>query len=277
MIAGNSGTGGDLDTDAFQKAILQYRNTPDPSTKASPALIVFGRTIKDLIPILPGRYSPHPYWRETMARREETLQERHRADGDRWLEHTKPLTPLKIGDPVRVQNQTGNFPNKWDKTGVVVEVRQFHQYVVKMTGTGRVTLRNRKFLRKYRIQEETPTHPQLTIPTPPTYIPPTSRPPPVTTMEQPPPVVTTPPKAPLIPSDHPPLPKTPVANQTPQMDPPLPINETAAPPNPATPRTTRTQPQRDLDPAPQKITFSPIPRRSARIKNNLNKAKQLSF
>ncbi len=32
---------------------------------------------------------------------------------------------------------------------IVVEVRQFDQYVVKVDGSGRMTLRNRKFLRKY--------------------------------------------------------------------------------------------------------------------------------
>ena len=32
---------------------------------------------------------------------------------------------------------------------MIVEVRQFDQYVVRVDGSGRVTLRNRKFLRKY--------------------------------------------------------------------------------------------------------------------------------
>ena len=38
---------------------------------------------------------------------------------------------------------------EWDKTGSVVEVRQFDQYVVRVDGSGRMTLRNRKFPRKY--------------------------------------------------------------------------------------------------------------------------------
>ena len=50
---------------------------------------------------------------------------------------------------MRVQNQTGNHPTKWDRTGTIVEVRQFHQYLVRMDGSGRLSLRNRKFLRKY--------------------------------------------------------------------------------------------------------------------------------
>ena len=56
---------------------------------------------------------------------------------------------LRIGDQVRIQNQTGPHPTKWDKKGVIVEVRQYHQYVIRVDGSGRITLRNRKFLRKY--------------------------------------------------------------------------------------------------------------------------------
>ena len=73
---------------------------------------------------------------------------------ERWAEHTRQLKPLIVGDYVRVQNQVGPHPNKWDKTGLVIEVRQFDQYLVRMDGSGRVSLRNRKFLRKY-----VPVHP----------------------------------------------------------------------------------------------------------------------
>ena len=68
---------------------------------------------------------------------------------ERWTKHTKRLPPLRVGDFVRIQNQAGPHPLKWDKTGTVIEVRQFDQYIVKVDGSGRVTLRNRKFLRKY--------------------------------------------------------------------------------------------------------------------------------
>ena len=49
---------------------VQYRNTPDASTKLSPAMCLFERPIKDFTPILPGRYKPHDTWRETLAARE---------------------------------------------------------------------------------------------------------------------------------------------------------------------------------------------------------------
>ena len=65
----------------------------------------------------------------------------------RLAEHTKELTTLKVSDVVMMQNQSGLHPLKWDKSGTVVEVLPFNQCKVKMDGSGRVSLRNRKFLK----------------------------------------------------------------------------------------------------------------------------------
>ena len=48
-----------------------------------------------------------------------------------------------------IQNLIGNHPRRWERTGIVVEVRQYHQYVIRVDGTGRVTIRNRQHLRKF--------------------------------------------------------------------------------------------------------------------------------
>ncbi|KAK3103247.1 hypothetical protein FSP39_017815 [Pinctada imbricata] len=138
--------------------MLQYRNTPDRDTKLSPAMHVFGHPIRDFIPIPPGKYKPHTTWQETSLAREEALRNRHMREAERWTEHTKRLPPLSVGDTVRMQNQTGPHPLRWDKTGTIIEVRQFDQYVVKVDGSGRVTLRKRKFLKKYvRVKPFEPT------------------------------------------------------------------------------------------------------------------------
>ena len=85
---------------------------------------------------------------------EATLENRHIKQGKGLSEHTKWLPPLAIGDCLRMQNQIGHYPLKWDKTGVIIEVRQFDQYAVKVDGSGRVTLRNREFLRQVCTRQE---------------------------------------------------------------------------------------------------------------------------
>lgn len=186
LLAGNTGPGGAL-TDRFHKALLQYRNSPDPETKMSPAACLFGRPTRDLLPGIPDRYRPHTEWSDRLDLRERALSKR---SSTRWDEHSQGLTPLKCGDSVMVQNQTGRHPNKWDKTGTVVEVLQYHQYAVRTDGSGRLTTRNRRFLRRY---QPIPSSPPTTIPSFPPPEPPSipstpTRPPPTT----PPPPMPTP-------------------------------------------------------------------------------------
>jgi hypothetical protein len=149
MIMNNTNSSGEIDIPKFQRAMLQYRNTPSSIDKRSPAEIVFGRQIRDFIPVKLGKYVPCHTWVGTMHDRESAFRQRHAKEIEKLSEHTKIHPQLKVGDHVRVQNQVRNNPRRWDKTGVVIEVRQFDQYAIRIHGSGRVTLRNRKFLRKY--------------------------------------------------------------------------------------------------------------------------------
>ena len=149
MIMSNVGSGGTLDTDRVARALLQHRNCPDPTTELSPAQIVFGRTLKDHLPIQPGALHVRQEWRLDAERREQALAHRHLLKHEQLLHGTKPLPPLNIGDHVMVQDQAAvKQPGKWTKTGKVVEDQGFDSYLIKMDGSNRVTKRNRRFLRK---------------------------------------------------------------------------------------------------------------------------------
>ena len=177
LIAGNTDPGGVLGTKFF-KAILMYRNSPSPDTRMSPAECLFGRPIRDIIPGLPTRLTQAHASGNQLQHRQQALSRRQTLGRARWDEHSRGLSPLRCGDKVTVQNQTGRHPTKWDKSGVVVEVLQYHQYIVRMDGSGRLTTRNRQFLRRQAFPTTEDTNPLLRQlpPTPPTPPPPTPTP-----------------------------------------------------------------------------------------------------
>ena len=77
------------------------------------------------------------------------MQDRYLKDLEGPPEEKSRLQPLAMNTKVLIQNQMGKAPLRWDKTGVVVEILPFDQYVVKVNGSNRLTKRNRKFLRAY--------------------------------------------------------------------------------------------------------------------------------
>ena len=169
MIRENTGPGGTLNSDKFLRAVMTYRNTADRDIGLSPAQIIFGRNLRDFMPSPLLRLKVAPEWRITIKERENSLRKRAIRNTEKLAIGTKYLVPLKVGDWVSVQNQTGNFPTRWDTTAEVVEVRPHDQYVVKTHGSGRFTVRNRKFLRK--INRLLPGSGFLPMPVTPPHIP----------------------------------------------------------------------------------------------------------
>ena len=57
------------------------------------------------------------------------------------------LSPLRKGDKVSIQNPNSH---RWDIAGQIAETLPNHQYKISIAGSGRITLRNRGFLRKFK-------------------------------------------------------------------------------------------------------------------------------
>ena len=148
LIRENTGSDGSLTNDRFLQALMTYRNTPDRDTGKSPAQVIFGRNLRDFLPSPQTRYKPQPEWIMLREDREKALAKRAVSNMEKLNRNCRVLPKLAVGDSVLVQNQVGNHPSKWDITGVIVEVKEHDQYVVKVDGSGRMTLRNRKFLKK---------------------------------------------------------------------------------------------------------------------------------
>ena len=147
LIQENVGPSGTLNTDQLAMALLTYRNTPDRDTDRSPAQILFARNLRDAIPCRPGALKLRKEWILTTQAREAALARRHEVRAKDLNSKAHPLHPLALGDIVQVQNQAGTHPNKWDKSGTIVEVQAHDAYLIKFDGSGRISKRNRRFLR----------------------------------------------------------------------------------------------------------------------------------
>ena len=123
LLQSNVGPSGSLDTDSFLQAMLQLRNTPDPDCNLSPAQIIFGRPLRDKLAFVTrlNKYTnPHirPTWREAWNEKEAALRHRYHRTSEALTEHSRALPPLIIGDRCYIQNQTGNHPKRWDRSGM---------------------------------------------------------------------------------------------------------------------------------------------------------------
>ena len=162
LIHDNTNPNGSLDNDKAARALLQHRNTPIQELGLSPAQILLHRQLRDSIPARPMHYRLHKDWIISAEERERAFAKRNQGIKNSYNEHSLPLSPLNIQTAVQIQDK-----GRWKKTGRVTEVLPNRQYRIRMDGSGRVTLRNRRFLKPL-------THPQQKIqpfPTPSAPIP----------------------------------------------------------------------------------------------------------
>ena len=111
MIQKNTGPNGSLD--AFLYALLMHRNTLSAMLKMSPSEVIFGKKIRDLLPVKEGQLKMNPEWHRMLQLRDAAVARRHAKRGQDLNEHTRSLWRLEI---VSIQNQKGNNSKRWDCT-----------------------------------------------------------------------------------------------------------------------------------------------------------------
>ena len=165
IILDNTNADGSLDNDSAVKAILQHRNTPIPELGLSPAQLLLHRQLRDTIPTNSKRFELHKDWIVSAEEREIAFAKRNQRIIEEYDKHAHPLIPLQVQTAVRIQEH-----DNWRKTGTVVEVLPDRQYRIKMDGSGRLCLRNRRFLKPItpipspHVQTAAPSGPQDNTP-----------------------------------------------------------------------------------------------------------------
>ena len=147
LLHENIGPGGTIKNDRFMRAIMQFRNTPMQDCRRSPSQMVFDRKLKDFLPTLFHKFEPAKDWIATQEYGERSLAKKRESDGIRWSSKSRQLKDIEIGTSVAIQNQTDSHPTKWDKTGVVLVNKPNSQLLIKVDGSKRTTLRNRRYVR----------------------------------------------------------------------------------------------------------------------------------
>ena len=156
LLMGNTGRSGSIDTDNVAKALMQYRNTPLRGIDRSPAELALGRNLKDAVPLPRARYAVNENWAATLRRREKEMSRSNQVIKLKYDRDAKELSDLPPKASVLCQDPRSG---KWGKSGVVAEACGHRQYYVRMDGSGRLTLRNRRHLRPVLVHH--PVTPQL--------------------------------------------------------------------------------------------------------------------
>ena len=129
-----------IDQNVLSRSLLQYRNTPCRRDGKSPAQKLYGHPVQDSLPA--HRRSFAPEWQRPINT-EYTNYVLQKAESF-YNQHAHPLPDLSPGTHVAVQNPVSKA---WDIYGVVTTISPHRRYFIR-TQSGRVLVRNRRFLRK---------------------------------------------------------------------------------------------------------------------------------
>merc|ERR1711946_94338 len=118
------GTGRKLNGEKAAMALLEYRNTPIRDLERSPAQMLFGRHMRDLMQIRDmldqGQYQIQEHFQLSAEDRERAFFEKIQREGIKWSMHTRHLEKLGVGQDVVLQSMRGNDKGKWTSTGKVL-------------------------------------------------------------------------------------------------------------------------------------------------------------
>ena len=98
ILTDNVGHGMKLNGKKAAVALMEYKQTPIRETGRTPAMMMLGRELRDLIQVKdtldPGRYLIHETYQ---MKAERAYAAKYLKENDRWAEHTKQQTPLNVG------------------------------------------------------------------------------------------------------------------------------------------------------------------------------------
>ena len=94
-------------------------------------------------------------------RREELLHHRNAKIVERYNKYTHNLPPIQAGDTVAILSPINH---RWNTTGKIISSLPDRQYRIRVNGSGRITLRNGRFLRKCELKPAPTPIPSTTIP-----------------------------------------------------------------------------------------------------------------
>ena len=145
LLHNNVSPDGSLNNNKVLRALLEYRNTPLPDIKLSPAQILFHRQLKDGIPTHRNQYHLHKKWIIAANKREKIFAQKNKVIQQQYNKHTRLLPELPVGTKVLIQGKN----KKWTRQGEIIEALRYRQYRVKVYGSGRATLQNRRFIKPF--------------------------------------------------------------------------------------------------------------------------------
>ena len=97
LLMANIDSTGSLDRDEVSRALMAYRNTPLQDSHLSPAELLFGRKLRDHLPLLPQRYPILPEWKKIRENREAVMAAKIADRAERSNDDHKELPPLSCG------------------------------------------------------------------------------------------------------------------------------------------------------------------------------------